>query len=100
MRRLSSYPFVVVRIGCNLCHRQGAYRLARLAAKFGAEMPLDEVLFRLSFDCPWREGPERRQGNQYVPKCHARFVDLEGAPRPPDLPPAMMGLRIVQGGKG
>lgn len=99
MDRLSSYPFVVVRIGCDLCHRRGRYRLARLAAKFGPEIPLDELLWRLAFDCPWQEGPHRRVGNQYVPKCRARFVDLTGPRRPPDLPPAMMGLRLIQGGR-
>ena len=40
------YPFVVVRIGCDLCERAGAYRLARLAEKFGAGISLDELLSR------------------------------------------------------
>ena len=35
--RLAFYPFVVVRIACRVCSRNGAYRLARLAAKFGPE---------------------------------------------------------------
>ena len=37
--RLAFYPFVVVRIACRVCSRNGAYRLARLA-KFGPEIGL------------------------------------------------------------
>ena len=49
---LASYPYVIVRIGCPQCRdRQGSYRLARLAAKFGPETPLDEVLDRIAMDC-------------------------------------------------
>jgi hypothetical protein len=48
---LALYPYVVVRIGCGLCQRKGRYRLARLAAKYGAEISLDELLLRLTADC-------------------------------------------------
>ncbi len=92
--RLSEFPFVVVRVDCALCHRNGSYRLARLAAKFGAEADLEHVLDQLALDCSWR--PPR--GNQYVPKCKARFVDLD-QPRPPDLPPGMKRLVAIKGGK-
>jgi hypothetical protein len=40
MERLSDFPWVVVRVGCNLCRRKGEYRLARLAAKYGPEISL------------------------------------------------------------
>jgi hypothetical protein len=100
MDRLSEYPFIWVRIGCELCpHRKGRYRLARLAAKFGPECPLDELLEKLAFDCKWRTAPGERPPGKYDPKCKARFVDLEGPRIPPDLPPTMMGLRVIRGGK-
>ena len=38
--RLAFYPFVVVRIACRVCSRRSAYRLARLAAKYGPEISL------------------------------------------------------------
>ncbi len=38
--------------------------------------------------------------SQYVLECKAYFVDLERPGRPPDLPPGVMKLRVVQGGKG
>jgi hypothetical protein len=41
--RLAFYPFVVVRIACRVCSRNGAYRLARLAAKFGPEIGLRDL---------------------------------------------------------
>jgi hypothetical protein len=98
--RLSSYPFVIVRIGCSLCGRNGAYRLARLAAKFGPEISMDDLLERLALDCPWRQEPGRRQPGKYDPKCGARFIDLDGPPKPPDLPPPMRRLKVIPGGKG
>jgi hypothetical protein len=67
-----------------------APRLARLAVKYGAEILLDDLLARLSADCPWRDDPRGR--------CGARFTDVPPG-RPPDLPPALMRLRVVRGGK-
>jgi hypothetical protein len=99
MDALSSYPFIVIRVGCSLCPRSGSYRLARLAAKYGAEIPLDELLDRLARDCRWRRETGEGPAGKYDPKCGARFVDLD-APRPPDLPPALAGLRVIRGGKG
>lgn len=97
---LAAYPYVVVRVACTMCpHRTGSYRLARLAARFGPETPLEEVLRQIALDCPHREHPGRRRGNQYAPRCHAHFLDLETVPTPPDLPPALMGLRLIQGGR-
>lgn len=91
---LAFFPYVVVRIRCQSCDRQGSYRLARLAAKFGAEMPLNEVMARITVDCPWRE--ERRARAR---GCKAFFPDLTGPPRPPDLPPGLAPLRLIKGGK-
>jgi hypothetical protein len=96
--RLVDYPFVVVRVGCNLCHRKGSYRLLRLGIAFGADATLEEVMEGLAKNCPWRAQPWERSRNQYRPKCHARFIDLD-KPTPPDLPPAMAGLRVIEGGK-
>ena len=52
--RLVDFQYVLVRLRCDVCKRAGAYRLARLAAKFGSENLLDDLLVRLSADCPWR----------------------------------------------
>lgn len=91
---LARYPYVVVRISCELCARKGAYRLARLAAKYGADITLPELLGRLTADCRMREpGLHPYQGY-----CRARFPDLDPPMRPPDGPGAP--LRVIEGGKG
>jgi hypothetical protein len=90
VRRLVDFPYVVVRLRCELCKRAGAYRLARLAVKYGSEILLDDLIVRLSNDCPWRDDP---RGNG----CGARFADLPPR-RPPDMPLARR-LRVVAGGK-
>jgi uncharacterized protein with von Willebrand factor type A (vWA) domain len=51
--KLSDYPYVVVRIGCSLWGRSGQYRLAQLAARYGGEVSLDDLLEKLALDCQW-----------------------------------------------
>lgn len=103
-QRLSNFPWVVVRIGCRTCKRRGSYRLARLAAKYGPDAPLDHVLEALTADCAVRhERRGKRREDEFV--CRARYVDLDRIPPPPpDLPPALRPpvyrkLRLVVGGK-
>ena len=48
--RLFSYPYVVVRVSCANCQRAGRGRLARLAEKHGADIPLEQLLARLVAD--------------------------------------------------
>ena len=92
MDRLVSYPFVVVRIACGPCQRTGSFRLARLAAKYGAEIRMDELLLRLTADCPAQaDGRCCRHPYRAKSGCLARFVDLDGPTRPPDAPPAFGG---------
>src|SRR4030095_1332021 len=50
--RLAFYPFVIVRVSCRHCTRRGSYRLARLGAKYGPEIALDDLLRQLAGDCP------------------------------------------------
>jgi len=88
IRRLVDYPWVLVRLRCDVCKRSGSYRLARLAVKYGAEILLDDLIVRLSSDCPWRDEP---RGN-----CGARFADMPPN-RPPDLP--VQKMRIIVGGR-
>lgn len=97
--RLSAYPFVVVRIACAYCKRQGQYRLARLAATYGPECDTQTVLNRLTMDCVHRTGDRRRYRD--ASPCRPEMIDLKGpSPRPPDFPPAMRALRVIRGGKG
>ena len=86
--RLALYPYVVVTIACRVCSRNGAYRLARLAAKFGPEISLRELLDRFSYDCLWRAEARGKRG---VSACGVYLPDLD-QPRPPDLPPGLVKL--------
>ena len=66
--------------------------------ELGPETELDAVLEALAIDCAWmKPGAKTRK---YEAKCGIRFTDLDGrTPRPPDLPPGAMRLRVV-GGRG
>ena len=83
--RLSEYPYVIVRVTCAKCARQGRYRLARLADRYGSEIELPNLLGHLAADC------ERRDPHRFTYDfCGAFFPDARGGPRPPDQPPAML----------
>ena len=93
---LAHYSFVVVRIACRHCPRNGSYRLARLAAKHGPEITLREVLSKFSYDCLWREESCARVKG--ADACGVYLPDLE-QPKPPDLPPGLVKLRVVMESK-
>ena len=95
--RLSAYPYVLVRIGCDRCGRFGRYRLARLArlaAKYGAEATTDTVIDALTRNCRFRTDDSHRRP---IPgACRARMLDVRAPP--PDLPPATTRSRAAGGG--
>lgn len=97
--RLSNYPYVLVRVRCVLCDRAGQYRLARLAAKWGSELGLEELLDRLSSTCPYPRPTQLQKLRKYQPACGIYLIDLErDPPLPPDLP-GQRQLVAIQGGK-
>ena len=71
VRRLVDFPYVLVRLRCDVCKRAGSYRLARLAVKYGAEILLDDLIARLSADCPWRDDPRGTCGVRSVRRLAA-----------------------------
>jgi hypothetical protein len=95
-----SYPWIIVRIACRRCDRRGSYRLARLAARFGADVAMPELLKAISADCYYRKPRHPISG-----ECQAYFLDLEkDAPPPSDVPPAMLPpvlprFRVVGSGR-
>ena len=97
--RLSEYPFVIVRVACERCGRSGRYRLARLAATYGAETEVETILRQLIVDCVYRSGGDRLRPKSGVKTCQATLIDLNDAHRPPDLPPAMGAFTVIAGGK-
>jgi hypothetical protein len=74
---LATYPYIVVRLACRFCKRRGQYRLARLAAKFGAETEMRNLLEHLAKDCEYW-----RPRHPYHIGCGAFFCDI-GTGKPP-----------------
>lgn len=72
------------------CRRKGSYRLARLAEKYGADRPMDQVLRALTADSRMHDVHHPAQG-----RCRARFIDLDPPTRPPHVPAPVM--RLVMG---
>ncbi|GEP12423.1 hypothetical protein MMMDOFMJ_4719 [Methylobacterium gnaphalii] len=102
---LAYYPWIIVRVKCDLCpNRHGVYRLARLAAKYGSETPIADMLAGIASDCLYprpNPGPGARKLQKYSARCHAYFPDIANPPpKPPDLPAAMMRPRLIEGGQG
>ncbi len=89
--RLSSYPYVIVRVACTRCPRHGSYRLARLADRYGSEMTMPHMIELLSADC------KKRETGRVFDRCGAFFPDLGGT-RPTDEPAkaAKPQLKVVR----
>jgi hypothetical protein len=90
---LLSYPYVVVRLACRYCARVGAYRLVRLAVKFGCEAKISDVMVRLAADCPhWKSNKRWPEG------CGVYLPDLDAPRALPDDQGARV-IRVIDGGK-
>lgn len=95
---LEHYPWIIVRFRCTRCRRFGDARLARLAEKFGAAETIARLVERFHATCPHR--PARRNGRlvRRAEPCGGYCPDL-GSNVPPDLPPSLSGLTLIEGGK-
>lgn len=96
---LVTYPYIVLRLACRRCDRRRAYRLARVAARFGADCAMPDVLAGLTADCY-----HRRPRHPIHGECQAYLPDLEPPRRPPDLPaalaePVLPRFRVVGDGR-
>ena len=65
--QLSEFPLEIVRVVCNQCGRSGQYRKETLAARFGADVALPDLLPMVA-QCP-------RHG-QLGQACGAVYEDL------------------------
>ncbi|HEV7257725.1 MAG TPA: hypothetical protein VGN82_08080 [Bosea sp. (in: a-proteobacteria)] len=95
---LRDYPYVVIRFRCHVCERGGDARLAVLAAKYGSDALLGRLLRVFIGGCPWDPHNPARKPQKYGHRCGGYCPDLL-SPRPPDLPPSMTGLTVIDGGK-
>lgn len=95
---LMPYPWVVIRFRCDYCERWADARLAACAAKFGRFATLGELDMFVS-GCDWAPNNPLRKPQKYGRKCGAFCQDI-GRSGPPDYPPFMGGLTVIDGGKG
>lgn len=96
---LRDYPWVLVRFRCHFCQRAGDARLAVLAARYGPSTMVGELLRIFMGRCDWSSFNPAYKPQKYGMKCGGYMPDL-GRIGPPDLPPALRGLKLVEGGKG
>jgi hypothetical protein len=73
--------------------RRRPYRLARVGEIRPGNHPARSTE-RFSYDCMWRAEAHGRKGKS---GCGVYLPDLE-QPRPPDLPPGLIKLRLVKKG--
>lgn len=96
---LIEYPWVVIRFRCHYCERGGDSRTVACAIDFGSHATLNELLHIFMRACPWNPHSKHRKPQKYGMKCGAYLPDI-GRTSPPDLPPSMTGLTLIEGGKG
>jgi hypothetical protein len=96
--RLLEYPYVVVRFRCHVCERGGDARTVACAVSHGSRATIGKLLRIFMKQCPWSPYDPSRRPRKYGHRCGAYMPDLI-AGRPPDLPPAMTGLTLIEGGK-
>ncbi len=95
---LLHYPWVVIRFRCHYCERSIDARLALCVAKFGLRTTLRELVDRFVAGCAWDPASVLKKPQKYGHKCGAYCPDL-GRPGPPDLPPVLRKLRVINGGR-
>ncbi|MCV9937707.1 hypothetical protein OIU35_15235 [Boseaceae bacterium BT-24-1] len=95
---LLDFPWVVVRFRCHFCTRSKDARLAGLAWLYGENATLNWLLAEFRKPCAWNPANLERKPQKYGRKCGAYCMDI-GRTSPPDLPPSMSGLTLIEGGK-
>jgi hypothetical protein len=95
---LRNFPWIFVRLRCHFCQRKGDARLAVLSWHYGAGATLAQIVAIFMSRCPWDPHNPARKPQKYGMKCGAYCPDI-GRTSPPDLPPSMTGLTLIEGGK-
>ncbi len=96
--RLIDFPWIVIRFRCHYCERGGDASLVACAVRHGSNVTLGELLARFTARCPWSPQSPERKPRKYGHKCGAFMPDI-GRQGPPDHPPALTALRLIDGGK-
>ena len=95
---LMHYPWVLIRFGCHFCRRGGEARLAACAERYGRHATLQRLLTAFISGCAYDPASPARKPQKYGHRCGAYLPDLSRT-SPPDHPPSMTGLTLIEGGK-
>jgi hypothetical protein len=69
-----------------------------MSARYGHRLPVSVVLHAFMAPCPYNPHTELRKPQKSGHRCGAYLPDLYTG-RPPDLPPSMTGLTLIEGGR-
>ena len=94
---IGRWPWIALRLRCHVCRRQSDVRITACVVKYGYGAPVHHVLRSFMSACPWDPYSQLRKPQKYSHRCGAYICDL-GSTRPPDLPPSMKGLSVIEGG--
>jgi hypothetical protein len=72
--------------------------LSSLSERYGVATPLAALLSIFVSGCPHDPHSKLRKPQKYGARCHAYLADLARG-GPPDLPPAMGGFHVIEGGR-
>lgn len=95
---LMHWPWVVISFRCHYCERGGEARLAACAVQFGKHATMARLLSAFVSGCPHDPHSPLRKPRKYGHHCGAYLPDL-GRTSPPDLPPSLRGLTLIEGGR-
>ena len=78
--------------------RAGDDWLSSLSERYGAATPLAALLSIFVSGCQHNPHSMLRQPQKFAARCHAYLAELARG-GPPDLPPPMTGLHVIEGGR-
>lgn len=95
---LRGWPWVTLSLACHFCKRGGTYRVADIAAKHGSHISIGQIVIGFIGTCAYSPWNPARKPQKYGAKCGGYCPDLRRTD-PPDLPPGMVDLTLIEGGK-
>lgn len=95
---LRGWPWVTLSLACHFCRRGGTYRIADIAAKHGSHISIGQIVIGFISTCAYSPWNPARKPQKYSAKCGGYCPDLRRTD-PPDLPPSLSELTLIEGGK-
>lgn len=94
---LEHCPWIILNFRCHYCHRAAERRLVHLAINYGPNETIRGLVRRFMAGCPYDPHNPSWKPRKYGHHCGAYCPDARST-RPPDLPPSLSGLTLIEGG--